>query len=411
MTRFLEKTAEYLYQRYGDKISELCIVVPNRRAGLFLQKHLGSIIGKTIWSPAIFSIEDFLLNISGLQICDPIQVLFELYEIHKALEEQDAQAFDEFTSWAQQLLGDFNEIDSYLVDSKEIFSFLNEAKAISVWNLDNRPLTDFEKQYLHFFNSLQTYHEQLGKRLLASNLAYPGLLFRKAAEQIGFLQGKITWEKIIFTGFNALTKAEEIIIDNLNGSGKAEMLWDSDAYYMEDDNQEAGFFLRKWKRKWKNQPFNWTGNDFAVSNAVIKIIGVPYHVGQAKLCGELLYEQLLKDHHAEETAVVMMDEQVLLPVLNSLPLVVKELNITMGLPLRQTPVYDLFDTIFRMHENISRFERAGSYDKYYYRDILRVMQHPYTRRMAGGLLKGNSFILEELITEIRTGNRVFLGKE
>ena len=125
MTRFLEKTAEYLYQRYGDKISELCIVVPNRRAGLFLQKYLGSLIGKTIWSPAIFSIEDFLINISGLQICDPLQVLFELYEIHKALEEQDAQAFDEFTSWAQQLLGDFNEIDSYLVDSKEIFSFLN----------------------------------------------------------------------------------------------------------------------------------------------------------------------------------------------------------------------------------------------------------------------------------------------
>jgi CRISPR/Cas system-associated exonuclease Cas4 (RecB family) len=413
MTRFLEKTADHLYKTYGDKISDLCIVLPNRRAGLFLQKYLGNSIGKTIWSPAIFSIEDFLINISGLRICDPTQVLFELYEIHKELEGQNAQPFDEFTSWAQQLLGDFNEIDSYLVDAKDLFSFLNEAKALSVWNLDNRPLTDFEKQYLRFFNSLYTYHEQLGIRLLSSNLAYPGLLFRKTAGQIGKLLEKITWEKIIFAGFNALTKAEEVIIDSLVSLGKTEMLWDADAYYMEDEKQEAGFFLRMWKRKWKNQPFNWIEKDFAASSAKIRIIGVPYHVGQAKLCGELLSGQLLKDHRAEDTAVVMMDEQVLIPVLNSLPPVVKELNITMGLPLRQTPVYDLFDTIFRMHENTSRFERSGSQgkEKFYYRDILRVLQHPYAARMAGTLLKGNIFILEDLIAEIRAGSRVFLGKE
>ncbi len=136
-------------------------MLPNRRAGLFLQKYLGKSIGKTIWSPAIFSIEDFIINISGLRICDPVQVLFELYEIHKGLEGQNAQPFDEFTSWAQQLLGDFNEIDSYLVDASDLFTFLNEAKALSIWNLDNKPLTDFEKQYLRFFNSLYTYHEQL----------------------------------------------------------------------------------------------------------------------------------------------------------------------------------------------------------------------------------------------------------
>jgi CRISPR/Cas system-associated exonuclease Cas4 (RecB family) len=413
MTRFLEKTADYLYKTYGDKISGLCIVLPNRRAGLFLQKYLGNAIGKTIWSPAIFSIEDFLINISGLRICDPVQVLFELYEIHKQLEGEKAQSFDEFTSWAQQLLGDFNEIDSYLVDAKDLFSFLDEAKALSVWNLGDRPLTNFEKQYLLFFNSLYTYHEQLGNRLLSSGLAYPGLLFRKTAEQIGTIGGKIAWEKIIFAGFNALTKAEEVIIDSLVSLGKTEMLWDADAYYMEDEKQEAGFFLRMWKKKWKNQPFNWIEKDFIASSVKINVIGVPYHVGQAKLCGELLSQQLEKDHRAEDTAVVMMDEQVLLPVLNSLPPLVKELNITMGLPLRQTPVYDLFDTIFRMHENTSRFERSGSpsKEKFYYRDILRVLQHPYAARMAGTLLKGNAFILEDLVSEIRTGSRVFLGKE
>jgi ATP-dependent helicase/nuclease subunit B len=413
MTKFLEKTADYLYRTYGDKISDLCIVVPNRRAGLFLQKYIGIRAGKTIWSPAIFSIEDFLVDLSGLRICDPTQVLFELYEIHKELEGTRAQPFDEFVSWAQQLLGDFNEIDSYLVDAKELFSYLNEAKALSVWNLDNRPLTDFEKQYLRFFNSLYTYHEQLGTRLLSANMAYPGLLFRKTARQISSLQDKLVWEKIIFAGFNAMTKAEEIIIDSLVSLGKTEMLWDADEYYMGDEKQEAGFFLRMWKRKWKNLSFNWIEKDFAASSAKIKIIGVPFHVGQAKLCGELLSDQLMTGHRAENTAVVMMDEQVLLPLLNSLPPEVKELNITMGLPLRQTPVYDLFDTIFRMHENTARFARPGSsgHEMFYYRDILKVLQHPYSARMAGTLLKGNAFILEDLIGEIRLGSRVFLGKD
>jgi hypothetical protein len=413
MTRFLEKTADYLYKSYGDSISDLCIVLPNRRAGLFLHKYLWKSIGKTIWAPAIFSIEDFLINLSGLRICDSVEVLFELYEIHKEMEGTNAQPFDEFTSWAQQLLGDFNEIDSYLVDASDLFTFLNEAKALSIWNLDNKPLTDFEKQYLRFFKSLYTYHKKLGERLLSSNLAYPGLLFKKTAGQINSLAEKMIWKKIIFAGFNAMTRAEEVIIENLVASEKAELLWDADTYYMEDDKQEAGFFLRMWKRKWKNKPFNWIEKDFESSTAKINIIGVPLHVGQAKLCGELLSGHLLKDQPAENTAVVMMDEQLLLPVLNSLPPVVNELNITMGLPLRQTPVYDLFDTIFRMHENTSKFERSENRDNemFYYRDILKVLQHPYAAQMAGTLLKGNAFVLEELISEIRSGSRVFLGKE
>jgi ATP-dependent helicase/nuclease subunit B len=413
MTKFLEKTAEYLIQGYGDKVSDLCIVLPNRRSGLFLKKYLGKLVGKTIWSPSVFSIEDFMVRLSGLALCDSMQVLFELYEIHKTLEGKEAQPFDEFVSWAQQLLGDFNEIDSYLVDAGELFGFLSEAKALSLWNLDNKPLTDFEKQYLRFFNSLSTYHEQLTARLLASGRAYPGLLFRETAAGISAGQQKLQWEKIIFTGFNALTEAEEVIIDSLVSSGKAEMLWDSDAYYMEDEKQEAGYFLRAWKKKWKKLPFNWIGNDLASSSAGIRITGVPFHVGQAKLAGEILEGWLAGGVKAEETAVVMQDEQVLLPLLNSLPPSVKDLNITMGLPLRQTPVYDLFDTIFRMHENTARFERKGSggSERFYYRDILRVLQHPYVLRMSEGLLQGNVFVMEEHIRKIRSGSRVFLLKE
>ena len=413
MPKFLIKTAEYLYRQYGNAISDICIVLPNRRAGLYLKKHLADLIKKSIWAPFVFSIEDFMIRLSHLKVCDPTEVLFELYEVHKILEGEKAQEFDEFIHWGQQLIGDFNEIDSYLVNSAELFAFLNEAKALTLWNLENTPLTDFEKQYLHFFNSLNHYHELLTSRLLASGQAYPGLLFRKTSEMIPSLVADLEWKKVVFAGFNAMTKSEEILIDALVESGKGEILWDADAYYLEDDKQEAGYFLRNWRKKWKNIPFQWMGEDFKNSSKTIRITGVPLHVGQTKFCGELLSEIDSDGTQAENTAVVMMDEQLLVPLLNSLPENVNELNITMGLPLRQTPLFDLLDTIFRMHVNIQRFSLSARTNtgNFYFRDVLKILQHPYMSGIARTLTVGSPFSLEDLIHSIKNGNMVFLGKK
>jgi ATP-dependent helicase/nuclease subunit B len=412
MPKFLERTAEYLLQHQGDNISQVCVVLPNRRAGLFLKKYLAEQVKKTIWAPAIFSIEDFMTEISRLRMCDATETLFELYEVYRALEGEKAQEFDEFVHWGQQLIGDFNEIDSYLVDSGDLFSFLNEAKALTIWNLENTPLTEFEKQYLHFFNSLNRYHELLSERLLKEGLAYAGLLFRKTSEMLPSMIADLPWKNVVFAGFNAMTRAEETVVDLLVQSGKGELLWDSDAYYLEDDTQEAGYFLRKWKRKWTRVPFQWTENCFAASPKSIKITGVPLHIGQAKYCGELIRELTSGNDHPEDTAVVMMDEQLLIPLLNSLPDNITELNITMGLPLRQTPLYDLLEAIFGMHLNLRGFSAgvAGS-GKFYYRDVLKVLQHPYILGIAGTLSEGSPFSIEELIKSIRLGTRIFLGKE
>ena len=412
MPKFLIKTAEYLYHQYGDAISEICIILPNRRAGLYLKKHLADLIKKTIWAPSVFSIEDFMIRLSHLKVCDPMEVLFELYEVHKILEGEKSQEFDEFIHWGQQLIGDFNEIDSYLVNSSELFAFLNEAKALTLWNLEKMPLTDFEKQYLHFFNSLNRYHGLLTSRLLATGQAYPGLLFRKTAEMIPNLVTDLEWKNEVFAGFNAMTKAEEKIMDALVQSGKGEILWDADAYYLDDEKQEAGYFLRNWKKKWKNIPFQWIDDDLKKSSKTIRVTGIPLHVGQTKFCGELLSGIASDTKDAEDTAVVMMDEQMLVPLLNSLPENVNELNITMGLPLKQTPLFDLLDAIFRMHVNFQRFSLTSrTYSgKFYFRDVLKILQHPYMSGMSGSLMAESPFSLEDLIHSIKDGNRVFLGK-
>lgn len=412
MTKFLYRTAEYLVQNYGESLSEICIVLPNRRAGLYLKKYLAEIVRKTIWAPSVYSVEDFMVRLSHLKLADSVEVLFELYEVHKVLEGEKAQTFDEFMHWGQQLIGDFNEIDSYLVDSAEIFSFLSEAKALTIWNLEKSPLTDFEKQYLHFYNSLKNYHDELSDRLISAGKAYQGLLFRKTAERVPSLISSLEWKKVIFAGFNAMTASEERIVDTLVEAGLGDTLWDADHYYLSDENQEAGYFLRRWKEKWKNHEFRWISDEFRSSAKSIRITGVPLHIGQAKLCGELLSELIEDPVKAEETAVVLMDEKLLIPVMTSLPDSIREMNITMGLSLKQTPLFNLLDAIFRMHLNVVRLSSSSgsASGRFYFQDVIKVLQHPYMNLPGNKTGTGNDFSVEDIIRSLKKGNLVFVGR-
>ena len=413
MTRFLEQLAEQIWDQYGEKVSELCIVLPNRRGGLFLKKHLAKKAGKTIWAPVVYSIEDFLMEISGLQLADNIHLLFQLYEIHKEIEGKEAQPFEEFITWGQQLIQDFNDIDSYLADAENLFGYLSEARALSVWNLDQKPLTDFQKNYLKFYQSLYQYYKKLAAHLLGNRDAYTGLLFRETATNIKELNRKIRWEHILFAGFNALTRAEEIIIDFLVIDGKAKLIWDADQYYLSDPGQEAGTFLRQWVNKWKKTDFKWIGDNFQNGSKKITVTGVPFNIGQVKYCGEILSKLPEHQQSNDDTAVILMDEQLLIPLLNSLPDNIEALNITMGLSLKHSPYYSFFDAVFRMHENLEKFHHnlEGGTVRFYFRDVLKVLQHPILIGISDHQSGSNNFAFERLIEEIKSGNKIFLKKE
>ena len=413
MLPFLQKTAQYLVATFNDDLADLCIVLPNRRGGLFLRKYLAAEVGKATWAPTVFSIEDFITEISGLQEVDNLPLLFELYEVHKEIEENNAQSFEEFLRWAPQLLSDFNEVDRYLANAEELFTTLTEARAISLWNLDGQPLTDFEKKYLQFYQSLFGYYEKFTHRLMAKNHAYQGLSFRYAAENIESTKENLPWRHVIFAGFNALTKAEEHIIGALRNDGKATLLWDCDHYYLDNPQQEAGDFLRNWMRKWPVKEPRWIADDFTGSAKKIEIIGSPDPVGQVKYCGHLLQDLAKNGLTNEKTAVVLLDEGLLIPLLNSIPDNVESLNITAGLPLKQTPLASLFETIFQLHLHTNQFTYLVSKGirKYYYKDVLKLLQHPYIHRMAQKMMSGNRFAFDETIDKIRMGHQIFIGME
>jgi CRISPR/Cas system-associated exonuclease Cas4 (RecB family) len=404
MKPFLDSVASYIIDNYSDRMAGMSVVMPNRRSGLFLKKYMAKKIDKPVLLPAIYSIEDLIIELSGFRLADPVSLLFELYDVHCRIEKEQAQPFDDFLHWGKVLLRDFNEIDSYLIDTKSLFSYISEAKALSVWNLNEQPLTTLEKNYMAFYSSLYSYYTLLTESLTAKKLAYEGLASRHVVTFLPQISEKLKWHTVLFCGFNALTKAEEKIIEFLVGNGKAEILFDADAYYVSNPKQEAGNFIRKYIESRQFGEIKWINNDFLPGEKQITVIGVAQNIGQVKVAGQIIQDIRNANNDLQNTAVVLSEENLLIPLLNSLPGDIGEFNVTMGYPLIFTPVYDLFETIFTMHENAGRFFnlQTASVWKYYYKDAFRVLNHPYVLSLGDDPQK-----LRETIAGLQNTNKIF----
>jgi len=384
---FLQTLAEDISQTYGFGETRLAIVLPNRRAGLFLRRYLAKAISKPIWAPDIIAIEDFIRMKSRYIVPDQMTLLFYLYKAYADAEAKEARSFDEFMPWGNMLLADFDEVDRYLVNAGDVFSWLSEAKAIENWNLGEKELTQAEKQYIRFYNSLAGVYKFFTSSLVSRNLAYHGLVCRLLAESIANVKFD-EWDKIIFAGFNALCTSEKRIIGHLLDQGKAIIRWDADDYYMQDDLQEAGKFLREYNKSGKFGDMKWVSQDFSAGKKKIKVIGVPQQIGQAKVAGQILLSILSGPDAlaASDTAVVLADENLLMPVINSLPSNCTEMNVTMGYPLRYTAVASLVQALINLAVNTSRYSRIRNDNevviRFYFRDLSEILLHPNIRQIA-----------------------------
>ncbi len=384
MQPFLDKLANHLYSKHGDNFSRICLVFPSRRAGLFFKQYVSRIIDKPVWLPDIYALEDFVVHKSGLRLSDPLELIASLYKVYKSIEKEKAQPFSEFISWGNMLLGDFDEIDQYMADGEKVFRYLDEIKAMKHWNPDGKPLTDFEKSYLQFYNSLAPCYTLFREQLLEKGKGYFGLAFDMLLKDI---QNKsfAEWDSIVFAGFNALTAAEEKLLKYLVEAGKAEIYWDADDYYLLDPRQEAGRFLREYISSNTFGPLNWIGDSLRTGEKSVSVIGVPGNVGQAKLAGELIRDLIRKKGTANGIALVLVDEGLLLPVLNSIPSETGDFNVTMGFPLKQTPVFSLIDIVLTLFADAKRFAQqlpgaqpgAEPVWRFYYKDIQRFLSHPF----------------------------------
>ncbi len=407
MDTFLAKTAQYLIDNYPDNLSDVCVVLPNKRAGLFLKQQLSKLIDRPIWLPEIIGTEELIEKLSDVEVIDNVTQLFELYNVYRKSTTKP-ETFEEFSKWGQILLHDFNEIDRYLVPTEGFFKHVNEARALEVWNLGEREITDFQSQYLIFWKQLGTLYSLFTTYLKEKKIAYQGLAYRVVAEDLKespeqFVEKKIKWDRVVFAGFNALNKAEEVLISELKKQQKCDVLFDADEYYLQDRMQESGLFLRALKKKDAFQPFNWISNKFKEEQKEINIYGIPQNIGQAKYVTNLL-NQIDSSKNYTDTAVVLADENLLIPVLQSVPDTIDNINVTMGYPLKNTPTNNFFEIFFNTLVNAERFGNKGELT-YHYKDLLKLFQLPFSQIVFGN--ENCALIKRQIVKH----NWVFINKE
>lgn len=409
MEPFLEKLARHIKDSAGNDTRDICIVLPNRRAGLFLKKHLASVYRKNIWAPTIFAIEDFIMQHGPYRQAEQATLLFELFKVHEEVaDDKDRQTFEEIMAWGPILIDDFNELDLHLADAVQVFSYLEEEKALSLWHPDGSELTDLEKRYLSFFRQLLDYYLLFRKRLDEKKIAYQGMAYRHFKEHIETIAPLLPWKKIFFAGFNALTLSEEKVIRTLRDKGIGNVFWDADRYYLDDPDQEAGEFLRKYLSGWSSGNRNWIENGLIEGQKKIKVTGVAGNIMQVKLAGQFLSSLDPEESKPENTAVVLSDESLLIPVLGSIPEKYGDVNITMGYPLTLTPIFQLMNSIVGMHENAEKKAQAlNSQRLIYSRDLIRVIGHHYFSL----IYEEEDTVVSEIKKEILLSNKIFYSSK
>ena len=391
---FLKTLAEALYKDYGDAFHEVCMVFPNRRAGLFFKKYLAAAAGKTIWSPQVFTINEFMQHLSNLQPADPVDLIFEVYEIYRQTTTQP-ESLDEFWNWGEMMLSDFDDIDKYLVDAASIYTNIRDLKEIDshfdlteeqkatirkFWGFFSKDeLSGQQESFLKIWNILHTVYIRLNQKLKSDGLAYEGMIYRGIAENIKSGNfPELPWKKVIICGFNALNKAERELFRYLRNSGNGRFFWDYDTWYVNDGGvREAGRFMRL---NLEEFPPDIELESFKnIQSREVKIYELPSDITQAKYLNTLLRkessEDLLNFNH---TALILGDEDLLIPVLTSMPGNVEDINITMGYPMSSTPVYSFVDQLLRMQKNITS-HRGKRKDKFYFRDVLSILNHQYLK--------------------------------
>lgn len=395
---FLEKIALKIIEDYHD-LAEITIVLPNKRAKLFLIEALKKYSPKSFFSPEIISVEQFIEEVSGYTIIEPIPLLFNFYEVYKKFtQEEKQQTFEVFSNWANTLLADFNEIDRYNLNPDSVFQYLIEVEALKRWELAPQDRTKLIEEQLQFWAKLPEYYSSLSQALVLKKQGYQGKVYKEASEKIQYYCQNNLKKHFVFAGFNAFNQSEEKIITHMLSQGNTKVYWDIDSVFVNDPYHDAGYFIRNYKKNWsyfKTHPFEWITNDFE-NEKKIQFISTPKKIGQAKIAAQLIEEIQKNKPNLEKTAIILGDEALLIPLLHALPKNIDALNITMGLPLQNHSIQILIDTLFLLHINaLKRGSKA-----YYYKELVTVLENPNL---------GKSNVLDNIIFTIKSNNFTYVS--
>ena len=413
MIPFLRQVASAYISNEITQLPDYCFVFPNKRSGVFFQHYLPmEAAGKAFIMPEVATISDVTRRFSALTDAPRLDQLFILYNEYKELSG-DIGDFDRFLFWGDMLLNDFNDVDLNLADPHKLFVNLKQFREVSAnyltpeqqeiisrywgekytptspdefWNhIHHDSPTPLESKFLKLWEVLDTLFERFKKRLLDGGMATRGMFARNAVNYLSKVHDEpLPFSRYIFVGFNVLTLAEIRIFEKLQARGCADFYWDLASPAFKAEGNRAAVFM---KRNAECFPSLYDLQELfpeKLDFPYIHITGVPSAFGQTKTAGMQLQQWIddgtIKDcGNAIETAVVLPDESLFIPMIHAVPPRIEALNVTMGFPIKSTAVSSLIASVVNLQMRSSRSKEEWSF---FYEDMRTVLTHPLMQASA-----------------------------
>lgn len=405
MVPFLYQVAKVYIENESDNLCDYVFVFPNKRSGVFFAEYMSKLVQSSQIMPKVSTISEFIYDYTNWVDASRLELIFILYNEYKnILVKRNAEShivdYDKFQFWAEMILNDFNDTDKYLVDAKQLFSNVKKLKEISsnflteeqievikqFWGESHTPevVSSFWKhihngednvlssQFVKMWEILYDLYTSFRRNLIDKGLCYQGMAYREVAENIKErIQDKLLAKRYIFVGFNVMSTSEIKIFEQLKAADRADYYWDLNSPAYEFKENKAIKFVGKYVEQFKSK-YNLDEKQFK-EFPLINVLGIPSNIGQVKEVSKIL-SRLNKNKEISDvnTAIVFPDESLFIPMLHSLPAEIKSINVTMGYPLRHTPVASLISNIASLQMRARRVK--GKY-QFFYEDILSVLSH------------------------------------
>ncbi|MCM1028455.1 MAG: exodeoxyribonuclease V subunit gamma [Pseudoflavonifractor sp.] len=446
MTPMLRQVARaYLENHSDDELSRYCFVFPNKRSATFFLRYLDLEASRPHIEPEVTAIADFVATFSPLSEAPHFMQIATLYDAYRKESAKEVEPFDRFLFWGETLLTDFAEVDRYLVDPDSLFTNIRELREINstyltdvqrdiirrFWGIDDQALNlraraaesdDGESErfwthldehgnplttgYTALWQLLLKVYRRFNKQLAGEGYCTSGHHYRNAAERLhaeDLDTLPLQADRYIFVGFNLLSTAEMEIFDQLNHMGLADFYWDISSPVFSLPGNRTGEMALRGAKMFPSR-YELEEDSSAGAMPEIEIIGVASGIGQVKVASSRLQQwteaglvgQGPEDATGTDTAIVLADETMLMPLLCHLPSSLPAVNVTMGFPIKLTPIAAVMHTAALLQ---SRMRHIGGSPAYFYEDVVGLLSQPVVRAIAPKAV-------DDLMNDIRQSHRV-----
>ncbi|MEA3450391.1 MAG: PD-(D/E)XK nuclease family protein [Bacteroidota bacterium] len=417
---FLQEIARQILKE-KDKWGNFSIICPNKRTTDYIKYYISKEIKKTIWSPKFMNLSELVNQFSDFDKADDLFLQIELFKSFKKImfenENFGDYDFEKFQGIGEIILKDFNELDNYLVDVSSIFKTITDFENIDfiddILNDEQKnaikeflgyfstdKLSEEKEYFMQLWSKIPEIYTDFNKKLVSKKITYNGFINKHICEKISSREINFSkYDKYIFVGFNAFTKAQKIFLKEIKKQDRALFYWDYDNFYINNKDNEAGLFIR--------ENIKLFGDDLKINrdnllkDKNINIIGFPLEIAQTKAIPTLLKKlniDITDKQQLAKTAIVMPDEKLLFPVLHSLPEEIKQINVTVGFPFNNSAVFSLVQSWFFI------LQKSATEKKIYYKDLLKFLNN----QLLNEIIKENR---EYVLKEIEKMKMVYLDLE